>query len=80
LETKNGGDVLVQSLGVILKSSMGRRVNVPKLYAVHAQDICESVLVCKEKPVLCESWSGKRHVWFVKEQLEEWCHMFPLPE
>jgi hypothetical protein len=45
----------------------GGRVNVPKLYAVHAQDIHERVLVFKQKPGLCESWSGKRHVWLVKK-------------
>jgi hypothetical protein len=44
-----------------------RRVNIPKLYMVCAQDIHESVLVFKEKPSLCESWSGKRHVCLVKE-------------
>jgi hypothetical protein len=53
-------------------------VNIPELYAICTADIHESVLVLEEKPGLCDSWDGKRHIWLVKDQCKEWCHMFPL--
>ena len=65
-----------------MKSStrLRERVNVPELYSVKAEDIHESVLVFEEHPGLCESWSGRRYVWLVKDQRKEWSNMFPLPE
>jgi hypothetical protein len=67
------------SLWELSKNTLGRGINIPELYAVSANDIHESALVFEENPGLCESWSGKRYVWSVKEWREEWCNMFPLP-
>jgi hypothetical protein len=56
------------------------RFNIPELYAVDAVDIHDSVLVFEEKPGLCESWEGKRHIWLVKDRHKEWCHMILLQD
>jgi hypothetical protein len=54
-------------------SRPGLRVNIPELYAVNAADIHEHVLVFEEKPGLCESWEGKRHIWLLKDRCKELC-------
>ena len=56
------------------------RVQVPEPYTIAAEDIHESVLVFEEEPGLCESCAGRRHIWLVKDQHMEWCHMFPLAD
>jgi hypothetical protein len=61
-------------------SRQGLRVNIPELYAICAEDIHECVLVFKEKPGLCKSWDGKRHIWIVKDWHKEWWNMFPLQD
>jgi len=54
---------------ISMKSGTRRRerVNIPELYSVSSEDIHEGVLVFEEKPGLCESWNGRRHVWLVKD-------------
>jgi hypothetical protein len=61
-------------------SWQGLGVNIPELYAVSTVDIHKSVLVFEEQPGLCESWDGKRHIWLVKDQRKDWCHIFPLQD
>jgi hypothetical protein len=52
-----------------LVSWQGLRVNIPELHAICPEDIHARVLVFKEKPGLCESWDGKRHIAMVSKGL-----------
>ena len=52
--------------------------NYPSPYSAPADMIQENTMVAEEEPGLCESWTGDRCIWHVKNRETHWTRLFPL--